>query len=147
MQARKLIGMANRSETNVLKHGGLVFKKADHHGGLIYLKISWIVVNLNMEMSFIRNVCGSVLVILYRKTLTTQGPCGTTNTFYPQGTRLFQVGQVSCITYQNAMTVRIRNNLSMPRSLMRLDSMWLIRLIRIIRMSKSILTMFAHRVS
>jgi hypothetical protein len=34
-----------------------------------------------------------------------------TTTFDPQGTRLFQVGQMSCITYQNAMTVRIRNNL------------------------------------
>jgi hypothetical protein len=72
--------MVNRSEINVLKHGGLVLEKADHHGGSIYLKISWIAVNLNMEMLFIRNVCGSVLVILYRKTLTTQGPCGTTTT-------------------------------------------------------------------
>ena len=35
---RKLIGMVNRSETNVLKLGGLVLEKADHHGGLIYLK-------------------------------------------------------------------------------------------------------------
>ena len=41
-----------------------------------------------MEMLSIRSVCGSVLAILYRKTLTTQGPCGTITTFDPQGMRL-----------------------------------------------------------
>ena len=39
--------------------------------------------NLNMEMLSIRSVCGFVLAILYRKTLTTQGPCGTITTFDP----------------------------------------------------------------
>ena len=33
LQARKLIDMVNRSETNVLNHGGLVSEKPGHHGG------------------------------------------------------------------------------------------------------------------
>ena len=68
-------------------------------------------VNLNMEMLSIRSVCSSVLAILYRKTLTTQGPCGTITTFDPQGMRLFQDDQISCITYQSGMAAKIRNSL------------------------------------